>query len=55
MKQNTSANTHPRTNIDAHAHANLEIKLDGWQGSTAVGFICIAAVAIFGLYFKFRL
>ena len=45
-------NGKPRINVDAKA--NLDIKLDGWQGTAAVGFLGLVAVIISGLYFKSR-
>ena len=51
---NLNSNPDTRPNIDLDAHANLDIKLDSWQGTTAVGLICVAVVTIFGLYFKFK-
>lgn len=49
---NITPTTRPAVNLDAHA--NLDIKLDGWSGATAVGFICAALVTAYGLFLKFR-
>ena len=44
--------THPDIKLDAHA--NLDIKLDGWHGVAGVGIICTALVAALGLFLKFK-
>ena len=40
--------------VSADAKVNLDIRLEGWPGATAVGFLGAALVAICGLFLKFR-
>ncbi len=41
-------------NIALNGHANLDIKLDGWPGVTAVGIIGATLIAITALFLKFK-
>ena len=44
----------PTPNIDLNGHANLDIKLDGWPGTAAVGAIGVTLIVITALILKFR-
>lgn len=44
----------PTPNIDLSGHANLEINLDGWPGTAAVGIIGATVIAITALILKFK-
>ena len=46
--------TKPAPNVDLKANANLDIKLDGWPGTAAVGIIGATLIAITALWLKFR-
>ena len=52
MKQITNPGN--RRPLSANAHANLDIRLEGWPGTAAVGFLSAAFVAVVALWFKSR-
>ena len=46
--------TKPAPNIDLNGRANLDIKLDGWSGTAAVGIIGATLIAITALFLKLK-
>ena len=44
----------PTPNIDLNGRANLDIKLDGWPGTAAVGIVGATLIAITALILKLR-
>lgn len=44
----------PAPHVDLNGRADLEIKLDGWQGVAGVGIIGVTLIAITALFLRFR-
>lgn len=48
----THSSQKPTINVDSKA--TLDIKLEGWPGTTAVGILGAVAIVICGLFLKYK-